>query len=137
MGLVLTPYLNFNGTCEAAMNFYQAVLGGELAIIRFKDMPMNGEVSESEEVMHSTLKANNISLMASDSGMRSVIMGDSVNLFLAGSASDDPKLRGFFSSLSAGGTVSMPLSLAPWGAEFGMFTDKYGINWMINIETES
>ena len=48
MGLVLTPYLNFNGTCEAAMNFYQAVLGGELAIIRFKDMPMNGEVSESE-----------------------------------------------------------------------------------------
>ena len=75
--------------------------------------------------------------MASDSGMRSVIMGDSVNLFLAGSASDDAKLRGFFSSLSAGGTVSMPLSLAPWGAEFGMFTDKYGINWMINIETES
>ena len=137
MGLVLTPYLNFNGTCEAAMHFYQAVLGGELAIIRFKDMPMNGEVSQSREVMHSTLKADNISLMASDSGMRSVIMGDSVNLYLAGSVSDDAKLRGFFSSLSAGGTVSMPLSLAPWGAEFGMFTDKYGINWMINIETES
>lgn len=135
MSMHLSPYLNFNDTCEEAMNFYKSVLGGSLEITRFKDMPMNGVESESEGVMNSTLTTDDITFMASDGGMGEVVMGDSVNLSLSGGLEDDAKLRGFFSGLSEGGMMTMPLSPVPWGADFGMFTDKFGIHWMFNIET--
>jgi PhnB protein len=132
----LSPYLNFNGTCEEAMNFYQKVLGGTVEITRFKEMPMPGHESDGEKIMHSTLKTEDITFMASDGGMGEIVMGDSVNLSVSGSASDEEKLRGFFNGLSEGGKIVMPLDKVPWGAYFGMFVDKFGINWMFNIETE-
>lgn len=131
----LQPYLAFNGDCEAAMKFYQSVLSGELEISRFGDfdspeMPVSEE--QKDKVMHATLKNDLLSFMASD-GMpgRPVVFGDSVSLSIAGS--DEAQLTKIFNDLSAGGSVTMPLAKQVWGDTFGMFTDKYGIHWMVNI----
>ena len=132
-----SPYLNFNGTCEEAMNFYSKVLGGTLQITRFKDMPTPGHEADGEKVMHSTLKTDDFTFMASDGGMGVIVMGNSVNLSISGGVSEETKLRGFFDGLSEGGNIDMPLEKVPWGAYFGYFTDKFGINWMFNIETEA
>ena len=132
--IALTPYLTFNGTCEEAMTFYKSVLGGELELTRFKDMPMGGHDVNPEGIMNSTLKAPDLTFMASDSGMGPVVMGDSVSLALAGGPDNSQRLHRFFDGLSEGGKVSMPLDKAPWGAEFGAFEDKFGISWMMNID---
>lgn len=138
MSLNLSPYLNFNGTCEEAMNFYKSVLGGDLELTRFKDMPMPSDDSGNPEgVMNSTLKTPDITFMASDAGMAPVTMGGSINLALSGGPEDETKLRGFFDGLSEGGIMTMPLADVPWGAVFGMFTDKFGTQWMINIANEA
>jgi PhnB protein len=134
----LQPYLHFNGTCEEAMNFYKSVLGGELTISRFSDYATpdenQSEAGASEGVMHSTLLNDTLSFMASDAMRdRSVVVGDNISISIAGA--DGDKLRGFFTGLSAGGTVDMPLEKQVWGDEFGMLTDKFGIHWMINISS--
>jgi len=132
----LTPYLNFNGDCEEAMNFYKSVLGGDLELSRFGDMPMPGHDHDPAKIMNSTLKTPDITFMASD-GMNQVVMGDSVNLALAGGPDDSEKLHRFFDGLSEGGKIGMALADAPWGAEFGYFTDKFGICWMVNISKKA
>lgn len=131
----LSPYLHFNGNCEEAMNFYQSVLGGELEISRFgdyasTDMPVSEDQKNS--IMHSTLKTNDFSFMASD-GMRdhALAIGENISISIAGT--DEAKLTKYFNGLSAGGKVTMPLSKQVWGDAFGMFTDKFGIHWMVNI----
>ncbi len=131
----LSPYLHFNGNCEEAMNFYQSVLGGDLEINRFgdyasPDMPVSEDQKDS--VMHSTLKTDEFSFMASD-GMRdhALAIGENVSISIAGT--DEAKHTGYFNGLSAGGKLTMPLSKQVWGDVFGMFTDKFGIHWMVNI----
>jgi len=133
----LSPYLNFNGNCEEAMNFYKSVLGGELEISRFAefDSPsMPVPESQKNNVMHSTLKNGTLSFMASDGSQdNSVVFGNSVSMSIAGD--DEAQLTGFFNGLGAGGMVTMPLEKQVWGDSFGMLTDKFGIHWMINIST--
>ncbi|MGF7228727.1 MAG: VOC family protein [Candidatus Saccharibacteria bacterium] len=135
MNTQLSPYLNFNGTCEEAMNFYKGVFGGTLEISRFGDfaspeMPVPDEYKD--KVMHSTLTSDSVSFMASDGQPgRSVIFGDSVNMSLAGK--DEAQLTEIFTKLSDGGTVATPLARQVWGDMFGMFTDKFGIHWLVNI----
>jgi PhnB protein len=135
----LSPYLNFNGNCEEAMKFYQSVLGGELEINRFgdfasPDMPVDEDYKD--KVMHSTLGTGGLSFMASDGSAHSkVTFGNSVSMSIAGT--DEAKLTDFFNGLSEGGTVTMPLAKQVWGDSFGMFTDKFGINWMVNISAGS
>ncbi len=129
----LAPYLNFNGDCEEAMNFYKSVIGGELEISRFSDFNAEGLPEDyRDKVMHATLNNGVISFMASD-GMpgRAVTFGDSVNMSIAGT--DEALLTKYFDGLSTDGTVTVPLEKQVWGDTFGMFTDKFGIHWMINI----
>lgn len=131
----LEPYLAFNGDCEEAMKFYQSVLGGELEISRFgdfasKEMPVSDD--QKDKVMHSSLRNDRLSFMASDSMPgRPVVFGGSVSLSIAGG--DEAELTKFFNGLSEGGKITMPLANQVWGDKFGMFTDKYGINWLVNI----
>lgn len=130
----LSPYLNFNGTCEEAMNFYKSIFGGSLEFTRFGDVQIPSHEMDANKIMNSTLKAGDISFMASDGGMGMITMGDSVNLALYGGPDEDQKMRAYFDGLSEGGTGMSPLAPMSWGADFGYFTDKFGINWMVNID---
>ena len=129
MASLLNPYLSFDGTARSAMEFYRDVLGGELEVNTF------GEYggSPAEGVMHSHLGTHSgFHLMAADTPEgQSVTAGTNITLSLSGDDTDE--LSGYFEKLSDGGTVTMPLEKQMWGDTFGMLTDKFGTNWMVNI----
>lgn len=129
----LNPYLTFKGNCAEAMNFYKEALGGELEIMTFENSPTPVPEGYEKKIMHATLKFGYAVLMASD-GMpdHKVVEGNSVHLSIA--AITEEEGEHFFKNLSANGQVIMPFQKTFWGAKFGMCIDKFGINWMINVE---
>lgn len=135
---LLQPYLALNGTCEEAMKFYQSVLGGELEFSRFGDFaseerPVSDE--QKDKIMHAVLRNDTLTFMASD-GMPGKALQSGENVSLSISGNNKEELTKYFNGLSEGGEVTLPLAKQMWGDEFGMFTDKYGFHWMINIAAE-
>jgi PhnB protein len=129
---ILAPYLNFNGNCKEAMEFYQSVLGGKLDVQMAADVPGGAKNANKDLVIHALLASNSMIIMASDGpDGAGITFGNSVHLSLSGE--DETALNTYFSGLSAGGQVDMPLAKQFWGDTFGMLTDKYGIHWMVNI----
>lgn len=126
--VMLDPYLFFDGNCEEAMEFYKSVFGGDLNISRMGDAP-DTKPEDKDRVMHAILEGD-IRLMASDSPIASP-KAKKIELSLSGD--DGGKLRKYFERLSKGGKVKMPLEKQFWGDEFGQLTDKYKIEWMVNI----
>lgn len=134
----LNPYISFQHNAREAMEFYRDALGGELLIDTFESFPdMVPDPNERGLVMHAQLTTDDgLVLMASDTP--SVMpyrapQGISVSL----SGDDAEALRRSWHALSAGGTVTMPLETPPWGGLFGMFTDRFGIDWMISADTSN
>ena len=136
MASKLNPYLQFRDNARDAMTFYQGVFGGDLNISTFGEYGGGDEThaAPADGVMHSQLDApNGFTLMASDIPPGMDTGGDVKNGTISLSGDDDADLRGFFDKLSDGGQVTMPLEKQMWGDEFGMLTDKFGIDWMVNI----
>lgn len=137
---LINPYLHYNGNAEEAFNFYKSVFGGEFAMIaRFKDLE-NPEQPFPEE------EANKVMHIALPIGKTNVLMGSDVpNLLgkvneqenrskISISAESKEEADHLFNGLSAGGNVEMPIADSPWGSYFGMFRDKYGIEWMVDFD---
>jgi PhnB protein len=135
----VSPYLTFNGNCEEAFNFYKSVFGGEFPYIgRFSEMPAEFPVDEKDKnkIMHVSLPIGNGSfLLGSDSaGGFSGGANPGDNFSISINADSEDEATRLFNALSAGGKVTMPLDKTFWGAFFGMFTDKFSINWMVNYD---
>lgn len=134
---MIVAYISFNGNTEEAFNFYRSALEGEITNIqRFGDSTNGGQLSDADKkkIMHIALEApGGIKLMGND---YLDFMGQPFNAgnnFSLTFHPDSQELADkLFNRLSAGGTVTVPMSKAPWGDYFGMFTDKFGIKWMIN-----
>lgn len=137
-------YLNFNGNCEEAFNFYRTAFGGEFQYVgRFKDMPpqdgkkLTGALGE--RIMHITLPVSKETvLMGSDTAEGfgpPLKMGNnfSISITVSGKAEADK----FFNALSKGGQVVMPMGDTFWGSYFGMFADKFGVNWMVSFDQQN
>jgi PhnB protein len=125
------PYLTFDGTCRQALEFYKDCFTGEI-----ESMQTAGENAPrpelKDQIMHAVFKAGSIFFMASDAMGHPVTRGSNVTLNINfDSVAQQEKV---FNKLSGGGNVSMPLQDTFWGARFGMVTDKFGINWMVNCE---
>jgi len=139
----VNPYLTFNGTCEEAFNFYQSVFGGEFPYVgKFGEMPPSPEMplpeSAKNRIMHISLPIGKETiLMGSDTveGFGPEIVAGN-NFSVSINTESEDEARRLFEGLSAGGMVTMPLDKTFWGAFFGMFTDKFGINWMVNYDYE-
>lgn len=129
----LNPYLNFNGNAREAMQFYTSVFGGELNITTFAELGTDGP--DADRVMHAMLHTNNgYTIMGADvpSTMEyQPISGTSVSI--SGDEADSAALHGYWAKLAADGTTTMPMAKQPWGDEFGMCVDKFGVPWMIDI----
>src|SRR3954454_1321613 len=126
MSTVLNPYLNFRAQAREAMTFYQSVLGGELTVNTFADMPGSDQMGvaegEGDLVMHAALSvSDSVQLMGADVPSHMDTGGDISNGSISLSGDDEATLRGWFDGLSAGGTIGVPLEKAPWGDSFGMF----------------
>ncbi len=132
----LNPYLNFKDNAREAMQFYKTIFGGKLTLQTFKEFRASQDPSEDNKIMHAVLETKDgMTLMASDTPNRNEYQpGKNYSLSLSGNNEDE--LNGYFQKLSADGTVSMPLEKSVWGDTFGMCTDKFGINWMVNIESK-
>lgn len=136
-------YLNFNGNCEEAFNFYKAVFGGEFTYLgRFGEMPdsKDFQVSEAdkEKIMHVSLPIGKSILMGSDTGGEwapSFVQGN--NFSISVTADSKEEADKLFNDLAEGGKVTMPLENTFWGDYFGLLTDRFGINWMISFNDQS
>lgn len=135
----INPYLNFNGNCEEAFNFYKGVFGGDfLDLQRYKDAPPDDRLLESEIdwIMHVSLPIGDGDiLMGSDSpsNIGKITIGN--NFHISIQTEDNEETDRLYTGLSEGGQVTMPLQHTFWGARFGMFVDKFGVHWMINQDT--
>ena len=134
-------YLTFNGNTEEAFNFYKSVFGGEFTYIgRFKDMPTDENCpppskEEGNRIMHVSLPISKETiLMASDSTSFSGDVTFGNNFSVSINADSKEEADKLFNGLSTGGNIIMPMEKTFWGAYFGMFTDKFGINWMVNFD---
>ncbi len=128
----LNPYFNFPGNAREAMEFYRSVFGGDLTQNTFGEFGTE-DPALADKIMHAMLETpNGYTLMAADTapGMEHV-PGNNVSVSLSGD--DDADLRGYWTRLSDGGTVMVPLARQMWGDEFGMCLDRFGIGWMVNI----
>ena len=133
MPSALNPYLSFKDNARQAMEFYKTVFGGKLEFHTFKEFHASEDSAEDDKIMHSMLQADNgITFMAADTpNSMEYRPGASISMSLSGD--NEAELSGYFAKLSAGGMVMMPLEKAPWGDTFGMCTDKFGVDWMVNI----
>jgi PhnB protein len=135
------PYLFFDGKCEEALNFYKGVFGGDIAaLMRWKEMPADADgppiTPETENrVMHSRFQGNGFAFMASDASPGKTYGEGPISLSIG--VTDPAEAERIFNRLAAGGNVEMPLAETFWAKRFGMLTDKYGIDWMINCEAGS
>ncbi|MDQ7814575.1 MAG: VOC family protein [Patescibacteria group bacterium] len=136
--LRLNAYLNFDGNAEEAFDFYKTVFKAEpSSIVRFKDMPMEGidiPEEEKDKIMHIGLPINaDTMLMATDilkSLGQKLVEGNNVHISLHPDSKEEADR--IFSALSEGGKVGMPIADQAWGDYYGHFTDKFGVNWMVN-----
>jgi PhnB protein len=137
MTVRLNPYLSFQDSAREAMTFYHSVFGGDLTVSTFADFQASEDPAEQDKVMHSQLEApDGLVLMAADTPNRMEYRPQSgVSVSLSGD--DESKLRGYWDSLSEGGTVVMPFEKAPWGDTFGMCVDRFGTSWMVNAAGQS
>lgn len=131
---LLYPYLGFNGNAKEAMEFYKSIFGGKLTLVRYKEFPdMPQGDSDRDKIMHALLEADGIRFMAAD--MPSTVAfqpGNTMSLAISGNG-EEALLSGYFTQLAAGGTITMPFETAPWGSKFGMLTDKFGVQWMVDV----
>ena len=135
----INPYLNFPGNTEEAFNFYKSVFGGEFTVLqRFKETPEAGNVpaSEQDKIMHIALPIGKGNMLMATDALES--MGQTLttgnNFSIAIQVESEEEADKLFNGLSAGGQVTMPLEKAFWGAYFGMCTDKFGVQWMVNYD---
>jgi len=136
----INPYIHFNGNAEEAFTFYKSIFGGEFTkVMRYKDLA-SAEFPVAEKdanrLMHIVLPiGNNDSLKGSDvlEIMGHVTENDNRNTISVSADSREEAYK-LFNGLSEGGQIEMPISDGPFGAYFGMFSDKYGIQWMVDFD---
>jgi PhnB protein len=135
----INPYLNFNGNAEEAFNFYKSVFGGEFVkIMRFKDIssaefPVADH--EANKILHIALPIGRNILIANDVPEIMGRTNENENRSkISISAESKEEADKLFKGLSAGGQIEGPIGESPWGSYFGMFRDKYGIEWIVNFD---
>jgi PhnB protein len=128
----LNPYLNFDGNAREAMEFYKTCLGAKLGIMTFGDSPMQSPPGSEKRVMHARLTKGSLTLMASDT-MPGMPFQQGTNFSLTIECETPQEVDTLFAALSAGGKVTMPVQETFWASRFGMLTDKFGVNWMLDL----
>ncbi|MBJ6725156.1 VOC family protein [Geomesophilobacter sediminis] len=133
----VTPYLNFAGRCEEAVEFYRKALGAEVIMLsRFKDIPEPREPGiippEAEEkIMHLRLKVGESTLLASDGRGEGEPNFHGFSLTIT--AASEAEAQRLFAALSEGGHIQMPLGKTFFSPSFGMIADRFGLSWMVYV----
>ena len=131
-------YVNFDGRCEEALEFYKKSIGAEVTgLMRWKESPgkdMKASPGCEEKIMNASFRIGETGLMADD-GMGNETKAEFKGMTLAIEVADNAEANRVFTSLGEGGNVTMPLMKTFWTSSFGMLTDKFGVPWMVNVES--
>jgi PhnB protein len=135
----INPYINFNGNAEEAFNFYKSVFGGEFeTIVRFKDLESSEfpiAEKEANKIMRITLPIGGNTLIANDVPESMGPVNENENRSkIAVDTDSRAEADNIFTHLTVGGAIEIPLSDSPWGTYFGMFRDKFGIEWTVEFD---
>ena len=127
--MTFTPYLYFRGDCESALKFYAGCGLGEIRELRrYQGTPMAEREGWADKVLHSLFEGPDLRLHASDGADSEPMKGCALLI-----ENDDPDAaERLFSTLSAGGRVTVPFARQFWGDHYGNFTDKFGVQWAMN-----
>lgn len=139
---MINPYINFNGNAEEAFNFYKSVFGGEFGtVLRFKDLASDEfpvPENEADKLMRITLPIGESTLIANDVPEAMGQVSEEENRSkIAVSAASREEADSIFAGLTQGGSVEVPISDGPWGTYFGMFRDKFGIEWTVEFDPKA
>lgn len=133
--LGIKPYIAFKGDCKEAIDFYKKALGAEVLFTQtYGESPMKGK-GPDDKIMHCTFKVGDSAIMACDNvfeNQNPTIVGN--NISLAVGTKDVAQAETTFEAMSDGASIVMPLQETFWALRFGMLTDKFGINWMFNVD---
>ena len=129
----LNPYISFRDQAREALEFYQSVFGGELALDTFAQFDMGQDPSENDLIMHGQLETPaGFVLMAADTPS-TMPYTPAAGVAISVSGDDEAALQAYWDALAADGSVGMPFERPPWGGRFGMVTDRFGIDWMVAL----
>ncbi|SFG11598.1 PhnB protein [Desulfotomaculum arcticum] len=137
--MAVDVYINFNGNCREAVEFYTEVFGTEKPqIMTFGDTPPSPEFPLPEEaknlVMHTRLNINGSTVMFSDVFPgRPFVAGNNISLTIISKNMDE--IKSLFNKLQEGGTVDMELQETFWSKCYGSLTDKFGIPWQLSYDS--
>jgi PhnB protein len=134
----INPYINFNGNAEEAFTFYKSVFGGEFeTLVRFKDLAgpdFPVDEKDANKIMRIVLPIGPNTLIANDvPEILGRVSEEENRSKISISTENREEASRIFEGLSIGGTIEMPLDESPWGTYFGMFRDKYGIEWTVEF----
>jgi len=139
----VNAYLTFNGNCEEAFSFYKSVFAREFHFIgRYKDIPASDRVSfppgNDEKIMHISLPVGQETILmgcdSPDASGQGLVFGNNISLSI--NIDNKEEANRLFNELSAGGQINMPMNQTFWGAYFGVLSDRFGINWLINCDSK-
>jgi len=124
--------LSFDGNCRQAMSFYRECLATELEVNPYPDA--NGQPSSDPgaKIMHAQLMRKGAPILMASDAPQAGSLRPGNNFSIAIDCDSVEEADRLFGALSRGGEIRMQLMDAPWGARFGMLTDQFGIQWMIN-----
>jgi PhnB protein len=133
----IKPYISFKGNCKEAIDFYKDKLGAEVLFSQtYGESPMASYAPDNPDaIMHTSIKIGDSVIMACDNMMEDkspTIVGNNISLALGGN--DVADAEKVFEAMSDGATITMPMQETFWAERFGMLTDKFGINWMFNVD---
>jgi len=136
---LINPHINFNGNAEEAFTFYKSVFGGEFAkIIRFKDLASpEFPLAEKEEnkIMHIALPIGKNVLIGNDVPEFMGKVNENENRSkISVSAESREEADELFKGLSEGGSIEVPIEDSLGSSYFGMFRDKFGIEWIVEFD---
>ena len=136
----ISPYINFNGNAEEAFNFYKSVFGGEFeTVVRFKDLEGSDfpiAENDANKIMRIVLPIGGSALIANDipESLGTVDENENRSKISVNTQSREEADK-IFAGLTEGAVIEMTLSDSPWGTYFGMFRDKYGIEWTVEFDS--
>lgn len=133
----ISPYINFAGKTQEALEFYKSIFGGEAHVQLAKDGPNAGNTppEKMDGVFHAEYNAGaGFQLLASD--MMSDTMHPDGDISLAVTCDSAEQLQEWFDKLADGGNVVWPVRDSEWGSLYGQVVDRYGIQWMLNYDKQ-
>jgi PhnB protein len=129
----IEPYLDFDGRCDEAIEFYKGAIGAEVKmLVRFKDNPGMCTPGMENKVMHANLHIGDSTMLLSDG--RCLAKSKFEGIMLSLSVSNEVEADRLFAALSNGGTVNMPLGKTFFSPRFGMVDDSFGVSWMVIVQ---